>query len=224
MRVHPGRARALSWLAAASVLGFAVPAVFSFGLQWSRSAFLVPYVLVGGAFVLLYLHVHPLPAGRWLARLPQAAAVAALALLLMWRNIQGQPASAAPEGAGLLFALAWSGLAYGAMDALLLNVLPVLAVGGPPQDRGGSPAQRVRQALLGLAASLLVTTAYHAGYAEFQGPKMVTPVVGNAIITATYLASGNPLAAVITHAGMHVMAVLHGMETTVQLPPHEGAP
>jgi len=32
----------------------------------------------------------------------------------------------------------------------------------------------------------------------------------------------NPLAAVATHVAMQLMAVFHGMETTLQLPPHDG--
>jgi hypothetical protein len=45
-------------------------------------------------------------------------------------------------------------------------------------------------------------------------------VVGNAIITSSYLLTGSPLAAILFHVAMHVAAVLHGMETTLQLPPH----
>jgi hypothetical protein len=49
---------------------------------------------------------------------------------------------------------------------------------------------------------------------------MVSVVIGNVIITSSYLLTGSPLAAVVTHVIMHVAAVLHGMETTLQLPPH----
>jgi len=45
-------------------------------------------------------------------------------------------------------------------------------------------------------------------------------VVGNAIITSSYFLTGSPLAAILSHVAMHVTAVLHGMETTLQLPPH----
>jgi hypothetical protein len=94
---------------------------------------------------------------------------------------------------------------YGAIDGLLLNVFPVLAVQG---------------ASFALVASLALTAIYHLGYTEFQSALIVSVMIGNAIITLTYLLSGNPLAAVATHVIMHVGAVLHGMETTLQLPPH----
>jgi len=37
-------------------------------------------------------------------------------------------------------------------------------------------------------------------------------------------AGGNPFAAVLSHVAMHTAGVLHGMETTVQLPPHYPVP
>jgi hypothetical protein len=222
MHAEAHRTRSFYWLGAAAVLGFLVPAVFSWGLRWPRSAFLVPYLLVAGTFVLLYLRAHPVPARDWTAHAPEAIGAIVIAVFLLRRNLLGQTASAVPEGLGLLAALAWPGLVYGALDALLLNVLPVLAVGGPPQHVAGPARRRWMQALVGLLASLAVTVAYHAGYPEFHGEGMLYVVIGNAIITSTYLASGNPLAAVVTHVAMHLMAVLHGMETTLQLPPHYG--
>lgn len=223
MRTVPAPQPAVAWLALAGIVGFAVSATFSWGLQWSRSLFLVPYVAIAGAFVFLYFRMRPLPARRWVGSWPSTLLAVAVASFLLWRNIQGQPSSAAPEGAGLLFALAWTGVAYGVMDALLLNVVPVLAVGGPPADMPeATRGARLRQGLVALAASLLVTAAYHAGYTEFHGTSMLLVLVGNTIITGTYLLSGSPLAAVATHVIMHAMAVLHGMETTLQLPPHYG--
>jgi membrane protease YdiL (CAAX protease family) len=99
--------------------------------------------------------------------------------------------------------------------------VPVLAVQGPGFHASKPPwKERLGRGLLALAASLAVTVAYHAGYAEFRGPKMLSAVIGNAIITSSYLLTGSPLAAVASHVIMHVGAVFHGMDTTLQLPPH----
>jgi hypothetical protein len=40
------------------------------------------------------------------------------------------------------------------------------------------------------------------------------------VMSIAYIASRNPLAAVLSHVAMHVAAVLHGIDSTVQLPPH----
>jgi hypothetical protein len=213
--------RALGWLALAALVGFLVPAVFSTGLRWSRPLFLVPYVAIAGAFLLLYFRRAPVSLARMTGRWHWALAGTAAASFFLLRNIQGQPASAVPEGTELFFAVAWLGVAYGAIDGLFLNVVPVLAVQGPGFHASKPPwKERLGRGLLALAASLAVTVAYHAGYAEFRGPKMLSAVIGNAIITSSYLLTGSPLAAVASHVIMHVGAVFHGMDTTLQLPPH----
>lgn len=115
----------------------------------------------------------------------------------------------------------WIGLLYGVVDGLFLNAMPVLAV-----ERAISlPAQasrgrRLMRALLALGASIFVAVAYHLGYSEFHGPAILSVALGMVIITSTYLLTGSALAAVATHVIMHVAALLHGMETTLQLPPH----
>lgn len=218
---RPEVRRALTWLAFAALVGFLVPAVFSTGLRWSRPLFLVPYVAIAGAFLALYFRSTPVSLRQLTGRWHYALAGVPAASFLLLRNVQGQPASAVPEGAQLVLALAWIGAAYGTIDGLLLNVMPVLAVQGPGfYASNPSWRQRVGRGLLALAASLAVTVAYHAGYTEFHGPKMLSAIIGNAIITSSYLLTGSPLAAVVTHVIMHVAAVFHGMETTLQLPPH----
>jgi hypothetical protein len=65
-----------------------------------------------------------------------------------------------------------------------------------------------------------VTAAYHLGYAEFQGPALIQPLIGNTIMTMAYLLTASPVAALVAHIIMHTAAVIHGAETTFQLPPH----
>jgi hypothetical protein len=71
-----------------------------------------------------------------------------------------------------------------------------------------------------LGASLLVAATYHLGYQEFRGPELMQPLIGNGLITLAFLLTGSPAAAIIAHVIMHTAAVLHGINTTVQLPPH----
>jgi hypothetical protein len=212
--------RAVAWIGLAALVGFLPPAVFSTGLRWERSLFLFPYVLAVWTFLRAYFRRWPLSwadfVGDW--RYGLAGVVVATAVLV--GNVWGQPPSAVPRGASLVVALAWVGVAYGAADGLLLNVMPVLAV--QRSLRARTVAARLARGGLALGASLAVTAAYHLGYEEFRGPAMLPVLVGNAIMSSTYLLTGSPLAAVVSHIAMHVAAVLHGMETTLQLPPHYG--
>ena len=51
-------------------------------------------------------------------------------------------------------------------------------------------------------------------------PAVIQPLIGNALLTLGFLLTGSPGAAIVGHVIMHAAAVVHGMETTVQLPPH----
>ena len=210
------------WILAAAALGFASAFLFAEVMKLDRSSFVLLHGLLVAGFVTLYAFksgfklLHQVRR-RWLAGV-LGGLVVGLALM---KQVASQPESLRPHGADLLFAVAWYGLVYGTVDALLLSVVPVLALYGfrSAEDLSRSGG-RLRWAGVALVGSAIVTAAYHLGFPEFRGPALIQPLVGNAAITLAYLVTGNPLAAVISHVLMHVAAVWHGMETTVQLPPH----
>ena len=66
----------------------------------------------------------------------------------------------------------WLGAEYRAIDGLLLNVMSVPAVQGSGfYESKPSCRERLVSGLFALAASIIVTVAYHAGSMELQGPK-----------------------------------------------------
>jgi hypothetical protein len=141
-------------------------------------------------------------------------------------NVKSQPSTRKEFGIDLLVNLTWAGIAYGMIDALLLNIMPVLAIHVGLSQYGWTSSWTGKFAfgLTALAASLWITLAYHAGYKEFRNRSMAMVLFGNTIITLAYLISGNPLGALIAHTVMHMAAVLQGPETTLQLPPHADQP
>ena len=213
----------LVWVLAASLLGFVISAVFAGRLGLSRLVFLIPYLsltilFLAGFFAWNGMDLPAMFLDRWPLGLLAGLLVGAFLVL----NVHAQPASRQAQGSELAFDVAWLGLAYGILDGLYLNVMPVLAlwVGfsqmGWPTSLGGE----ITAGLLYLAASMLVTLTYHLGYPEFRNKRVTMVVFGNTLITLAYLLSTNPLGAVLGHAIMHVAAVLRGPETTLQLPPH----
>jgi hypothetical protein len=74
--------------------------------------------------------------------------------------------------------------------------------------------------LVALGFALPVTSAYHLGYPDFQGPKLAQANLGNAIATLPTLLSGNPLASPLAHALLHIAAVVHDPQSELFLPPH----
>jgi hypothetical protein len=213
----------LGWILAAGLLGFAIAALFSGWLRLSRRLFLVPYFALGSAFLagfFLWSQIDPIAllVKNWYWGL----LVGTLIGLFLIRNVRSQPASARPTGAGLVFDTLWVGLGYGAMDALFLNVMPVLAIWTGFSGAGWTTAWpgKIAVAVLALLASLFVTLLYHLGYREFRNRKVVMVLIGNSLITLAYLVSTNPLGALVSHVAMHVAAVFRGPETVLQLPPH----
>ena len=211
------------WVVAASILGFAISAVFAGWLKLSRSRFLIPYVLFVALFLYGFTVVNEVDLAIFFTRnLPWGILVGGLVSLFLIKTVRSQPLSRQVSGVALWLDLTWTGLVYGLIDGLFLNVMPVAAVwlGASSVGAAPTPTGRIAVGTVGLLASLLVTLTYHLGYSEFRNQKVGMVLAGNSIITLAFLLSGSPLGSIISHTAMHVAAVLQGAETTIQLPPH----
>ncbi len=211
------------WILAAGLLGFLITAVAAGVFKLSRSWLLVPYIGLAGAFLVVYFGWAQVDLAReltqgWVWGLLGAAVVSVIAV----RNVARQPASVTPEGAELGIQVLWWGVVYGSLDGLLLSVMPVIAT----REAFGAVLWgdtwygQAAMGLMAVIASAYVTAAYHVGYPEFRNKTVIWPLWGNTVMTVAMLITGNPLAAIVSHAAMHIAAVLHGTEATVQLPPH----
>ena len=213
----------LGWIVAAGVLGFAISSIFAGLLRLPRNIYLIPYVGLAGLFLYAYVRWSGLSIGNLLRHNWQWGLIGGLLLAVFTvKNVLSQPVSPTSEGFSLVFDLLWSGVTYGLMDALLLSVLPVLATwqAFTLLNWTGSWPGKILVGVIAVAASLLVTMAYHLGYPEYRSGGMSGPVIGNTVMTLGYLLTNNPLTAMISHVAMHVAAVLHGPASVMQLPPH----
>lgn len=216
----------LLWLAAACLLGWLVAFVFAGLLRLQRNIFLIPYIGLVGVFVALYLRWSQVDLGNFILHYWLWGVIAAILLgIFMVKNILSQPASSPSTGVQLGIDLLWQGVIYGAVDALFLSILPVMATWQAFSQLGWTadwPGKIVVGALA-LLASLLVTFAYHWGYPEYRGKQIMAPLIGNGMMSLGCLLTANPIAALGSHIAMHIAGVLHGPETTAQLPPHYGS-
>ncbi len=211
------------WILGASGFGFTSAFVFGDLLAMPRGWFLVPHVALTTAFLAAYARWSGTDMRRlWTRRWVGGALVAALVGAFLVFTVLHQPASTRPQALGLWGDILWLGVVYGAADGLLLSVLPVIAAWRACKELGWTTGLvgRIGAALLGIAASAFVSGAYHLGYAEFRGPALSKAILGNSIMSTGQVVAFSPIAAVGSHVVMHVAAVLHGAETTVQLPPH----
>lgn len=214
------------WVIAASVLGFGISAVFAGWMKLSRRRFLIPYVSIAGIFIYGFTVLNKIDAAAIFAHnwIWGILAGAFLSLYLV-KTVRAQPATRQSAGAGFAFDLAWAGLVYGMVDALFLNIMPVVAVwmGAAQLPWVATLLGKIVVGFIALLASLLVTLTYHLGYPEFRDKRVVMVLLGNSLITLAFLLSGNPLGSLVSHTIMHLAAVVQGPETTIQLPPHYSA-
>jgi len=202
------------WVIAAAVVGFASSAMFSSLLRLERAPFVFVHALAVGAFGAIYFRLARVAPVAECRRGLLAGFLAGAAIgLVLFFGVTGQPGSPAPRGIDLVVALCWYAGVYGVADATLLTVIPVRAAWGA----GWRGAWR---GIAAMAGSLLVTALYHLGFEEFRGLTLIQPLIGNAVVTAGYLMTRNPMTPLLAHVIMHGAAVIHGMEGTTQLPPH----
>ncbi|HLP71423.1 MAG TPA: hypothetical protein VK155_00885 [Bacteroidales bacterium] len=211
------------WIIAGSMIGFGIAAISAGLLKLKRNLFLVLYVPCIAVLLAIFILSNGISVKDVLGHnLYRGLLGAALAGVFVIRNVLSQPASPRNKGGEFILDIIWPGMAYGLIDALLLSILPVLAMkltltGIFWTD---SWTGRILFGVIAMAASFFITTAYHYGFPEFRGKKIIWPNVGNGILSLAYLLTMNPLAAILPHMAMHVAAMVHGRESTGQVPPH----
>ncbi len=211
------------WILGAGILGLAISALFAGRMKLQRHVFLIPYVTLTALFLLVFFYWNSISLlglliQNWLYGILGGLIVGAI----LARNVQSQESSKNASERNLIFDILWIGIVYGVTDALLLNIMPVIAVWNGFGQMGllSTWSGQIIAALFGLGASLLVTLLYHIGYPEFRNKRVGLVLIGNTIITLAYLLSTNPFGAILSHTIMHIAAIIIGPEKTIQLPPH----
>ena len=222
-RQTPSLANELVWVLAAAILGFATTALSSGFLELRRDWFVAIYTLLVGSFLYGYIRWSGLDLGlllfhRWTWGVIGMVVIGAI----MVASVRRMPASPPASGVALAWDILWLGIVYGVVDALLLTVLPIAVTWRAFSAAGWTASWpgKLATGVVASAASLGVTAAYHLGYVEYRGPQVIDPLIGNGIMTLGYVLTGSPLTAIGAHVALHVTSVLHGVETTVTLPPH----
>lgn len=211
------------WIVSAAVLGFLISAIFAGTLKLPRNLYLLFYIPLAGVFAISFFIVNNL---NFISLLTKnwywGLLGAVVATLFVVRNVISQPSSKRSTGGKLVLDILWPGFSYGFIDSLLLTVIPVLSVYMMLQGDDTSPTfwDQLVNGTFALLASIFVTALYHLGYPEFRNKNLFWTFLGNGILTLAYLLTGNILAAIIPHIIMHITAMIHGRETTGQVPPH----
>jgi len=212
----------LVWYAVAAGLFFLVPLLGTDWLGLQPDLFYLGYFTVAVVFFVGFVsrHVEQLRE-LWTVHLWQSVLIGALVGTALAFGIFQQTAAPHAEGWRFGFEIAWRGVVYGTVDALTLFVFP--AAVAFLLMRGDRRTLRRKAGFAGLALvmSMFVTATYHLGYTEFRDQTIRYPEIGAVMANIPTALTGNPVGAVVTHATMHVSAVIHQRDGGAQhmLPP-----
>jgi hypothetical protein len=119
----------LRWFFVAAVVAFAVPFLGSSVLGLQHDVYLGIYFVAIGALLWAYATATGLDVRALMLRNWKLGAVLGVVFgVLLVRNVFSEHSTPHPSGAYYWFELVWRGGLYGAVDALLLTVLPCVIV------------------------------------------------------------------------------------------------
>ena len=212
------RRHLITWYAAGALVAFAIPLVAADLLELHHDLFLLVYFTIGGTFLASFAAHSRLDWWEWLrARMWWSVGTGALVAFLIVRKVLSEASMPHPSGGFFWFEIAWRGVLYGTMDALLLFVFP--ATVAYLLLRSSDGRRRLRFAGLTLLLSMGITATYHLGYPQFRGADLVQPEIGAVVAWVPTAVTGNPLGALIVHDSYHVAANVHTYRSEIYLPP-----
>jgi hypothetical protein len=225
LRPHPAAhpeswATQLRWYAAAAATGFAVPFLGSSVLELQHDVYLGIYFAIVLALFAAYVVATGLDVRATVRRRWKLGCVLGIIVgVALVRNVLSEDATPRPDGAYFAFELVWRGGIYGAVDALLLTVLPCLVVYRGLGGDLGTWRRRIAYFAASLVLVMSITAVYHLGYEQYRQDGVGAPETGNTLISLPMLLTTNPIGSVADHMAMHISAVSHTYETDERLPP-----
>lgn len=209
------------WIAFAAAVGFGTAWIFGDLLVLPLDLYYSIYFVLIAVFFAVYIRRTQLDLKALFSRgLLWGLVLGLVFAALMVKNVLAQPATAHASGPALVGQILWRGLAYGVVDGLLLSVFPWIVTWRAFRVAEKPWPRQLAYGLLAWVFILVVTTSYHLGYGDFRSRKIIQPNIGNTLISLPTLLSSSPVGAPLTHAAMHIAAVVHCPETDLFLPPH----
>jgi len=215
---NPGH---LIWVVFGALVGFGASFIFGNLITSPLDLYYLIYFGIILTFFTIYIKKTHLNLREWFSRRLFLGILLGLIFgALMVQNVLSRPETEKFTGPYLAWLIFWRGLIYGAIDGLLLSVFPWIVTWRAFNVEKKPLGKKIAFGLLAWLFILVVTTAYHLGYSDFRSKKIIQPDVGNTIMSVPTLVSANPIGSPMTHAIMHITAVIHSPKTELFLPPH----
>ncbi len=213
--------RHLEWIVFGELVGFCASFIFGDLITLPLDLYYLIYFGIVITFFTVYKKKTQLNLKEWFSRrLLWGILLGLIFGALMVQNVLSRPGTEKFTGLYLAWLIFWRGLIYGAMDGSLLSVFPWMVTWRAFDVEKKPLGRKIAFGLLAWLFILVLTTAYHLGYSDFRSKKIIQPNIGNTIISIPTLVSANPIGSPITHAIMHIAAVIHSPKTALFLPPH----
>ena len=173
---------------------------------------------MAGTFLVSFVAHHQADWRGWLrTRMWWSLGTGAVVAVAIVRKVLSEEPMDHPSGAFFGFEVAWRGVVYGTMDALLLFVFPAAVAYLLLRDE--ARRRRLRFAGLALLLSMVITATYHLGYPQFRGADLTQPEIGAVLAWVPTALTGNPVGAVVVHDAFHVASNVHTYRSEIYLPP-----
>ena len=211
----------LKWIAFGMVVGFGASFIFGDLIALPLDLYYLIYFGIIISFFAIYIKKTQLSLREWFSRRLVWGILLGLVFgAFMVQNVLSRPATEKFTGPYLAWLIFWRGLFYGVIDGLLLSAFPWIVTWRAFDVEKKPLGKKIGLGFLAWLFILILTTAYHLGYSDFRSKKIIEPNIGNTIISIPTLVSANPIGSPITHAIMHMTAIIHSPKTELYLPPH----
>jgi hypothetical protein len=211
------------WILAAAAIGFTISGVGAQLLELTRPWIVCALSIAVALFTTGYVRANDLAVGaiishRWKWAMVRGSAIGIVLVLLV---LPDDP-TPTPGTAELAVNVVWLGVVYGVAEALLVNVVPMMAAWHAFRGAGWTAtwSGKFWAGVFTILANLLVTSAYNLGFPEFRGAEIAGPLSGNFLIGVGFVLAPNPIISIISHVILHIASVLAGGAGPVHLPPH----
>jgi hypothetical protein len=214
--------RDLKWIILGGLVGFGASFIFGDLITLPLDLYYLIYFAIIITFFTVYIKKTQLNLREWFSRrLLWGIFLGLIFGAIMVLNVFSRPETEKFTGPYLAWLILWRGLFYGAIDGLLLSAFPWVVTWRAFDVEKKPLGKKIAFGLLAWFFILVFTTAYHLGYSDFRSKKIIQPNIGNTIMSVPTLISANPVGSPITHAIMHIAAVIHSPKTELFLPPHQ---
>ncbi|MGK7395130.1 MAG: hypothetical protein ACNS62_11200 [Candidatus Cyclobacteriaceae bacterium M3_2C_046] len=211
----------LLWIPAGGAVGFIASWVFGDLLRLPLDIYYLIYFFIVTTFLFFYVKRTNFDLRKWISNnLIWGIILGIIVGFLMLKNVLSRPATDQFTGFTLWWEILWRGVIYGLVDGILLFSFPWIVTWRAFKAKSKKIWGKVGIGAIAWLFTLLITTAYHLGYADFRSKKIIQPNIGSVITSVPTLFTANPIASPISHVFLHVTAVVHSPETDLFLPPH----